>query len=296
MDSTLCLLTARDRDLFQALERTPLTVAQILKLSSTFSYPFTTERRVQERLQRVCAAGRVRRWRYATAGQGALSYFTLSPLGFRLLHNLEEAPQGRLSVCRPVGVARQAHTRALAEVIVHLLVAAQESSIPVVDFHRENTLRLTVGDEHLYPDTALALQPPAQQEGEETLTYFIELDNCTESVRTSGMLDSWQRKVQFYERYQDTQKERFRVLAFTTGGTQRLRNMLQCAGEQARNPDRSLVYGIGVRDFLSAAQALTAPSFLDHRERSVSLLPRVVSKAIDQVQDDASVRRLPVLA
>src|ERR1700704_1771246 len=103
----LCLVTPRDTDLFQALDRGPLTVRQLLKLSPTFAYPFTTERRVQERLQRLCAAGRVRRWRYATAGQGALSYYTLSPLGYRLLHGFAAAPSGR-GLFSAIGIARQA--------------------------------------------------------------------------------------------------------------------------------------------------------------------------------------------
>ena len=92
---SLCLVTPRDQDLFEALDRCPLTVRQLLSLSATFIYPFTTERRVQERLQKLAAAGRVRRWRYATAGQGALSYYTLSPLGYRLLHGFDTAPSGR---------------------------------------------------------------------------------------------------------------------------------------------------------------------------------------------------------
>src|SRR5713226_23401 len=103
--ATLCLVTPRDIDLFQALDRCPLTVRQLLKLSTTFAYPFTTERRVQERLQKLCAAGRVRRWRYATAGQGALSYYTLALLGYRLLQGHDTAPPGR-GHFGPVGVAR----------------------------------------------------------------------------------------------------------------------------------------------------------------------------------------------
>src|SRR5438309_1645785 len=121
--SPLRLVTPRDRDLFAALDRCPLTVRQLLKLSATFSYPFTTERRVQERLQNLCAAGRVRRWLYATAGQGALSYYTLSHLGYQLLHGADALPQGR-GAFGPVGHARQPHTQALADAIVHLFVAA----------------------------------------------------------------------------------------------------------------------------------------------------------------------------
>src|ERR1051326_3813419 len=213
----LVLMSERDWDLFRSLERSPLTVRQILKLSYTFAYPFTDERRVQERMQLLEAAGRVRRWQYATAGCGALAYFTLSPLGYRILPELEVSPP-KLRCCRPVGVARQAHTRTLADVIVHMLVAAHEHDVAIVAFHRENTCRLAVGDAHLYPDNAIVLQPPAS---ERTFTYFVELDNCTESIRSTGTMDSWQRKVQFYERYQDQHEERFRVLTFTTGGTQR---------------------------------------------------------------------------
>src|SRR5882757_7335364 len=106
-NESLCLFTPRDRDLFQALDRSPLTVRQLLTLSETFTYPFTTERRVQERLQKLCAAGRVRRWLYATAGQGAVSYYTLSPLGYRLLHGDDAQDPGR-GLFAPVGVARQA--------------------------------------------------------------------------------------------------------------------------------------------------------------------------------------------
>src|SRR5438046_1812116 len=123
---SLCLVTPRDRDLFQALDRYPLTVRQLLKLSRTFAYPFTTERRVQERLQCLAAAGRVRRWRYATAGQGALSYYTLAPLGYRLLHGHDAVPSG-VGLFGPIGVARQAHSQALAEAIVHLFVAADQA-------------------------------------------------------------------------------------------------------------------------------------------------------------------------
>src|SRR5229473_569115 len=121
--TSLCLVTPRDQDLFQALDRCPLTVRQLLKLSKTFGHCFTTERRVQERLQRLCAAGRVRRWRYATAGQGSLSYYTLTPLGYRLLHGHDTAPSGR-GLFGPIGVARQAHAQALAEAIVHLGIGA----------------------------------------------------------------------------------------------------------------------------------------------------------------------------
>src|SRR5437660_4059743 len=173
---SLCLVTPRDQDLFQALDRCPLTVRQLLSLSATFIYPFTTERRVQERLQKLAAAGRVRRWRYATAGQGALSYYTLSPLGYRLLHGFDAIPSGR-GLFAPVGVARQAHSRALAEAITHLFIGAHQAGVSIGNFRRENTLRLKIGDESLYPDAAFEIGP----EADTRFTFYIELDNRTET-------------------------------------------------------------------------------------------------------------------
>src|SRR5436190_507261 len=102
------LLTARDLEILSALDRCPLTAEQMLKLSEAFGAPFTSERRVRERLQQLCAAGRVRRWHYATAGRGALGYYTLSRLGHQLLHASEEAFAAKRAF-GPVGIARQFH-------------------------------------------------------------------------------------------------------------------------------------------------------------------------------------------
>lgn len=285
----LCLVTPRDRDLFQALDRCPLTVRQLLALSPTFAYPFTTERRVQERLHRLCAAGRVRRWPYATAGRGALSYFTLTPLGFRLLHGHDTQAAGR-GLFGPVGVARQAHTHALAEVIVHLFAAAARAGVTIEDFRRENTVRLCVGDESLYPDGAFALPSETGTQ----FQYFVEFDNRTETVWPGSALDSWGRKVRFYERYQDAQPQRFRVLAITSGGPARLGNMLRCAAAQARNPLRSLVYGASLQEFLATADPLRGSCFLDHRGRSVALLPAAAQRTNRPPIEVAAERERPL--
>jgi Replication-relaxation len=265
-----CIVTPRDSDLFQSLERRPLTVQQLLKVSRSFSYRFTTERRVQERLQRLCAAGRVRRWRYATAGQGALSYFTLSPLGYRLLQGQDAIAPPR-GLVGPVGVARQAHTMALAEAIVHLAVGAHATGVALQEFRRENAVRLTLGEESLYPDSAFALSTgPASR-----YPFFLETDNRTETVWPGSSLGIWGRKVQFYERYQDAHKERFRVLAITTGGRNRMEHMLSCAAVLARNPRRSLVYGIALAELLKEDEPLRGACCRNHYGKAVTLLPDV---------------------
>lgn len=271
----LTLTTPRDIGLLSALERSPLTVEQLLKLSATFAYPFTTDRRVQERLQRLVAAGRVRRWLYATAGRGALSYYTLSPLGFRLMHGEDTLLPSRFRF-GPVGIARQAHVRALAEAIVHLLVAAHRSSVAVQNFRPENALHLRIGVESLFPDGAFDVVMP-----DRTFHYFVELDNCTETIHGAQHVESWQKKIAFYERLQDTVKERFRVLAVTTGEGKRLANILKCAASLARNPRRCTVYGTSLVDLLAEDKPLTQSCFLNHTGKRVALLPSLASARIE---------------
>src|SRR5438128_184686 len=107
------LLTPRDLDLFHALEGGPLTVRQILKLSTTFGSPFPSKRRLQRRLRTVANAGLLQQWRYATEGPGIEAYYTLSPRSYRLLYE-DASPPPRLA-CGPVGISRQRHTRFLAD-------------------------------------------------------------------------------------------------------------------------------------------------------------------------------------
>ena len=81
------------------------------------------------------------------------------------------------------------------------------------------------------------------------------------------------RKVRFYERYQDAKPKRFRVLAVTSGGQTRLRNLLACAASVARNPQRSLVYGVTLSSFLAEQDALTARCVLNHRAEATAIVP-----------------------
>src|SRR5206468_841921 len=137
----------------------PLTVRQILALSETFARPFGSERRVRQRLQSLAEDGLVRRWQFAAVGRGTLNYYTLSPAGFQLLYGIDEPlPQG--AAFRPIGIARLAHTQALADFIVHSAVAAHRDGFRLDGFCRENTVQLTVGTESLYPDCAFQLLNP----------------------------------------------------------------------------------------------------------------------------------------
>ena len=260
-------ITARDLDTLGALEWCPLTVRQIEKLSETFADPFPRERKVQRRLQALAAYGLIRQWRYATQGFGAPSYYVLSRNGYRYLHGPDETLPSHRTFDALSG-SRQQHTRALADCIVHVAVAAKRARCTIAEFHREGSLRLQLGTDALYPDCTFRLISPHGL----TFDFFTELDNATEPIRSSGSLTGWQRKVAFYERYQDARAERFRVLAVTTGGEGRLRNLLACAAEFAHNPQRSLIYGISLNAFLTEPQAATTTCFRNHRGEAVALV------------------------
>ncbi len=264
---TLRLVTPRDIDILTALDRCPLTALQLLKLSRTFEHPFTTERRVRERLQVLCGCGRVRRSQYATADHGTQNYYTLLPTGYQLLHGPDaSAPTKRYFA--PMGFSREPHTRALADFIVHTAVAAHESGIRFTGFARENTFWLRVGEETLFPDSAFQLIV-----GEREFSFFVELDNSGQRIRSDSTdAESWERKIRLYEAFQDECKMRFRLLVITTRSEERLGHILGLASQLARNPHRSLVYGVSLAGYLKQTHAKTAACFQNHRGQRVSLV------------------------
>lgn len=280
------LLTGRDIEVLTALERTPLTAGQLVKLSGTFAQPFGSQRMARERLAALCAASWVQADRYATTGPGAgENYYRLGRLGYRILYGERaEAPTKRYFA--PVSLARQHHTRALADFIVHTLVAAHAAGVTFTDYYRENTLRLTVGDACLYPDCAFQLVLPDGR----AFNYLVELDNHTEQIRSTKDADSWQKKVRLYDDLQTSSTNRFRVLVVTTRSGPRLRTILALAAALAANPQRSLLLGVPLAAYLSEPGALLAPVFLDHRLQGVSLIATAEGKNISARRKRRSAR------
>ena len=262
------LLTPRDIEILTALDRCPLTASQILKISQTFALPFTHERRVRERLFQLCESGRVRRWQYATASHGAPNYYTLSRLGFRLLYGDQATPPSKRAF-EPVGLSKQHHTQCLADFIVHTAVAASRGGIDFTGFYRENTLKLQVGDDCLFPDNAFQL---VDDRGTD-LGFFTEMDAGTERIRSPKDVESWERKIRLYDRLQDQHVKRFRVLIVSTRSRERAAHILDLAGKLVRNPHRSLIYGISLPEYLAASEPLRSPCFRDHRGLPVAMVP-----------------------
>lgn len=262
------LLTARDIEILQALDRCPLTAEQILAVSQTFALPFTSERRVRERLFQLTEAGRVQRWQYATAGQGAPNYYTLSRLGFRLLNGGGAAPPSKRAF-GPVSISQQHHARCLADFIVQTAVSAHRNGVDFSGFYRENTLCLRAGDDCLYPDSAFQL---VERDGS-GFGFFAEIDAGTERIRSPKDVESWERKIRTYDRIQDLSPKRFRVLIVSTRSRDRVSHILDLAGTLVRNPQRTLFYGISLPEYLAQANAIRSACFRDHRGRSAALVP-----------------------
>jgi len=265
----LTLLTPRDLEILTALDRTPLTAEQLLKLSRTFPRPFGSDRMVRERLQSLVAARWVRCAHYATASSGASpKYYFLSRTGFHVLYGeAAEPPTKRLF--SPLGIARHHHSRALADFVTHTLVAAHQAGVAFTTFYRENTLRISIGDECLYPDCSFQLLLPDGR----AFNYLVELDNGTERICSQHDTDSWDRKLRLYNRLQELADERFRVLVVATRSPLRLRHILAWAATVTPNPLRTLVCGVGLAEYLSHDCPLHTACFRNHWEQPVSLLP-----------------------
>lgn len=261
------IVTERDIEILTALDRVPLTAQQMLSLSETFSEPFQSERYVRERLQVLCDAGWIRWELYALAtGGGSPKYYFLTHTGYRILNGPGALPPTK-SQFSPLAISRQHHTRALADFLVHLLRASHRAGLRVTEFYRENTLKLTVGDEALYPDSSFQLIVD-----EQPLNFLVEIDNHTETIRSPKDTESWEKKLRLYDRLQDSIKTRFRVLAVTTRSTDRLRHILSTAAGVFRNPQRRLIYGIDLPTFIREEEPLHRSVFRDHLGRASALI------------------------
>ena len=264
----LRLFTERDREILTALDLVPLTVPQLLKLSETFRQPFTSERRVRERLQQLTETGWVLRWPYATAGPGAPLYYKPSRLGFALIHG-EHATAPTKRAFQPVGLLKQAHTIALAAFLVQTCVAAHRLGYLVTNVYRENTFKLQSGAGTVYPDDTFQIRTS----NDTAFNFFLEIDCSTERIRSTKDADSWERKLRTYDRWQTQSTTRARVLIVAVRDGDRIAHILETAAQVTENPQRSLFYGVSLPDFLATSEPLTSACFRDHRGNPVALIP-----------------------
>lgn len=263
------LLGARDHEILAALDLTPMTARQLVRLSSTWPKPYRRARTIRERLQHLAEVGLVRTYRYATLHPGQPeNYYVLSRAGLQFLDGPDEVPRSKARVGE-VSIPRQVHTRALADFLVHTMVAAHNSAIQIAHICPENSLPLTAGSETVYPDLAFSL---ITAEGL-SLRYYVEIDCGTERLRSRLSSRTWQRKARVYDRVADA-GNRFRVLVVTVrAGHERLRHIIATAAAEQRNRQRTLLYGITLDDYLASESAVTDGVFQDHHGRPQALVP-----------------------
>jgi hypothetical protein len=280
-------LTPRDLDTLQALDYCPLTAAQLLKISETFAYPFTSERKVRARLSILEASGRVCRWHSAIAGRGAV-YYTLDKLGYALLHGPEAEPPSKRAFAE-IPTARQFHAHRLADFIVHTAVAAHRIGLQITGVCRENTVRLTAGGESVFPDWSWQLV----YEGLPPLNFFLEVDNFSERIRSEKDAVSWDRKIRVYEAVQDRSPTRFRVLVVPTRGSRRVVHIRDRAAKGAHNPQRGLFTFIDLPTYLDQERPLTDACFTDHQGHEVSLVPPWFPLAVQRKSSSSRLLEAP---
>lgn len=249
------------------LARTPLTARQLLKLSETFPFPFRTRYRVQVRLRELKNAGLLNAWRYATTdGSCGELYYKLTVESYRLIHGPDAQPPTKRFLSE-VSLARQHHTRSLADFTVHTAVCAHRSGMQILDFSPENTLRISVCGRLLFPDQSFSLRLASDN----CHIYRVELDNSTEPVN-SNRLDSWEQKLRGYYQESRASSQRTKLLIVNTKNGSRLSHILRLAARLNPDPAYSMVYGVFLSEYLAEPDALFAPCFRDERNVRIPLL------------------------
>lgn len=270
-------LRTRDIETLRMLSRTQATAALILKAGESFELPedeepYRDQRRVRERLQKLATAGLVRSAPIGMPSGSVANWYRLAVDGFRTVCGAS-FPLPPKTFFDPIRISRQEHTMRLAEFIVHTLVAARRERVQLVEFRRENELKITGGPRVQYPDAYLRLAAAGRQ-----FNLMVELDNGTEPL-DSPEPHSIRHKIATYEAHQDQVlawwagqgsprrlSPRFRVL-FVTRSAERAEHIVALARELTQNSDRLLCYAVCFDDYLAEPDALRRPMCLDHHGR-----------------------------
>lgn len=272
MEQARFVFLPRDHEVLVALARGPLVAEQLLRLSTTFSRPFRDIRRTRERLADLARAGLVCRWPVASEAGSGRTWYTLDNAAMPLLFGDERR---RIRPRRPLSIVRARHTYHLSEFVVQTLIGTHRHGGLMTGFSPEGSVRLTVGEETVIPDSSFVLEI-----GDRAFHYFVEIDEATERLKSERAEETLLRKLRLYEAFQDLSKEkRFRLLVATTGGPLRVKNILDLAKLQAKNPDRSLVLATTMPAYLQSRDPLTEAVFADHKGQPVSVLPASIVSA-----------------
>lgn len=281
-DST-CRIGPRDLRILTALDRCPLTVAQLLRLSVTFVAPFTSASALRRRLRRLAHDGVVKCWPYAVATEGrSPNYFRLGRDGYRLLYGADSTlpHRRRFEALSPV---RHHHTFCLAELVVRVFVSAHAAGCTVDGFARENSVCLKSGEFTMYPDCSFVIRRPDGR----TFPYVVELDNSTERVRSRLDVESIERKLRGYDSHQSnfasSDPDRYLVLFVATRSQQRVQHILDLAAIVMQQPRRTVFVGCTLESMLTS-DPFNDAILQDHRGLKRMMIPSGDAKSRQSVQ------------
>jgi len=283
----------RDLEILTALDQTPLTTAQLCRLSTTFAAPFGNQDNLRRRLRSLTTSGLVKSWRYAIATDGpSPRYFRLSRDGFRLLYG-SQAPLPRRRYFEEISHGHHYHTFSLAEFLVHLLVSAGRCGHSIERFTKENSVCLKAGTFSVWPDAAFVVRRPDGR----TFPFVVELDNGTERVRSRLDTECIERKLRGYDAHQAQfdkfDENRYLVLFVTTRSAKRLDHILDFAGTVMQQPHRTVFLGCCLQSFVRCDPFCDA-ELRDHRGLKRMLIPQVTPAT--RATHPAQPGRLPVVA
>ncbi|MCA9063813.1 MAG: replication-relaxation family protein [Planctomycetaceae bacterium] len=263
----------RDLEILSALDRTPLTAAQLCLLSSTFSAPFQDVHNLRRRLRRLTESGLLRSWPYALINDGrSPRYFRLTRDGFRLLHGVDAKLPNR-RYFEEIRHGHHFHTHAMADVVIHLNLCGHRHGIRMAHFARENSVRFQTAGFTLYPDCAFQL---VRADGR-VFHFVVEIDNGTERVQTKLDVESIERKLRGYDahnaQFDAHDPERYLVLFITTRSKHRVDNILRAVTAVTQQPGRTVFLATDMKT-LQQSDPFEVPVFSDHRGLKRTLLPR----------------------
>lgn len=263
-------LTNRDLELFSYLLHLPLTANQAYRLSQTFTEPFQSERVVFRRLSKLASAGYLRRYYFAFPASGRNpAYWRLTSLAINHLNVTKDGTAIKKSRRTSIGVSLHFHSHHVSEVAIQLLLSAKQNGIRVDSFEVEKAIQFNESGEVIVPDISLLLTCP---EGK-VYCYFVELDTGSERVNTLQRLpSSIKKKLDFYERYRQSQNQTFRVLFVTTSSQQRATNILNFSHSLAQNKAAQLVCAADFESVIASQDILMEPVFQNQRLQTVALM------------------------
>ena len=265
-------ISDRDLELLTAIDRTPLTSAQLRRVSQTFEIAFRDEHNLRRRLRKLTDSGLLKSWPYAIVSGGrAPQYYKLTRDGYRLLYGTN-ASLPRRRYFEEISHGHHYHTYYLAEAIVHLIVTGHQRGIAVRHFARENTIQLKAGGFTVYPDCAFQL---VAADGR-AFNFVVELDNGTERMQSKQDVESIQRKLRGYDLHQAQfaadDPSRYLVLFITTRGRYRLPKIMSLADACMQNRQRTVFVGCDLTTLL-ASDPFCQPVLIDHRSLRRTIIP-----------------------